>query len=59
MIETKKPDARIVGGLFIYILPEHIWGEVPLDEVTGDYQPELPMVGSGPFVVTEFERGGS
>ena len=23
----KKPDARIVGGLFIYILPEHVWGK--------------------------------
>jgi peptide/nickel transport system substrate-binding protein len=57
VIETKKPDARIIGGLFIYILPEHIWGEVPLDEVTRTYQPELPMVGSGPYVVTEFERG--
>ena len=57
VIETKKPDARIIGGLFIYVLPEHIWGDVPLDEVTRTYQPELPMVGSGPYVVTEFERG--
>ena len=57
VIETRKPDARIVGGLFIYMLPEHIWGEVPLEEVTSKYQPELPMVGSGPYIVTEFERG--
>jgi peptide/nickel transport system substrate-binding protein len=57
VIETKRPDARIIGGLFIYILPEHVWGEVPLDEVTRTYQPELPMVGSGPYIVTEFERG--
>jgi peptide/nickel transport system substrate-binding protein len=57
VIETKRPDARIIGGLFIYILPEHIWGDVPLDEVTRTYQPELPMVGSGPYIVTEFERG--
>jgi peptide/nickel transport system substrate-binding protein len=57
VIETKKPDARLIGGLFIYILPEHVWGEVPLDEVTRTYQPELPMVGSGPYIVTEFERG--
>ena len=57
MIETKQPDARIVGGLFIYILPEHIWGKVPLEELTGAYQPELPLVGSGPYIVTEFERG--
>jgi peptide/nickel transport system substrate-binding protein len=55
VIETRRPDARIVGGLFIYILPEHIWGKVPVDELTGSYQPDIPMVGSGPFVVTEFD----
>jgi peptide/nickel transport system substrate-binding protein len=57
VIKTSKPDARIVGGLFIYILPEHIWGEVDIEEVTKDYQPELPMVGSGPYIVTEYTRG--
>ena len=57
VIETKRPDARLVGGLFIYVLPEHDWGEVPLKELTSDHQPELPMVGSGPYIVTEFERG--
>jgi peptide/nickel transport system substrate-binding protein len=56
VINTSKPDARIVGGLFIYILPEHIWGKVPVDELTSSYQPDIPMVGSGPFIVTEFER---
>jgi peptide/nickel transport system substrate-binding protein len=57
VIETSQPDARMIGGLFIYVIPEHVWGKVPLDELTSDYQPELPMVGSGPFIVTEFERG--
>ena len=57
VIHTKRPDARIVGGLFIYILPEHIWGKVPIEELTGSYKPELPLVGSGPYIVTEFERG--
>jgi peptide/nickel transport system substrate-binding protein len=56
VIETKKPDARLIGGLFIYILPEHIWGKVPLKELTGAYQPDIPLVGSGPYIVTEFER---
>ena len=56
VIETSQPDARMIGGLFIYVLPEHIWGKVPVDKLTSDYQPELPMVGSGPFIVTEFER---
>jgi peptide/nickel transport system substrate-binding protein len=57
VIKTSRPDARIVGGLFIYILPEHIWGKVPLEELTTSYQPTLPMVGTGPFIVTEFDRG--
>ena len=56
IIETKTPDARMVGGLWIYILPEHIWGKVPLKDLTGSYQPDLPLVGSGPYMVTEFER---
>ena len=24
VIKTKQPDARIVGGLFVYMLPEHV-----------------------------------
>jgi peptide/nickel transport system substrate-binding protein len=56
IVRTSRPDARIVGGLFIYILPEHIWGKVPVDELTSSYQPDLPLVGSGPFIATEFER---
>jgi peptide/nickel transport system substrate-binding protein len=57
VINTRRPDARIVGGIFVYILPKHIWGKVPIDELTGSYKPELPLVGSGPYVVTEFEPG--
>ena len=57
VIETKVPDARMVGGLFVYILPEHIWGEESVDDLATSFQPEIPMVGSGPYVVTEFERG--
>jgi peptide/nickel transport system substrate-binding protein len=57
VIETKRPDARLVGGLFVYILPEHIWGKESISDLTGSYQPDLPLVGSGPYVVTEFSRG--
>ncbi len=59
VITTKRPDARLVGGLFVYILPEHIWGEVPAKQLTGSYQPDLPLVGSGPYIATEFDRGRS
>jgi peptide/nickel transport system substrate-binding protein len=57
VIHTKRPDARIVGGLFLYILPEHVWGKVPVKKLTGSYHPTMPLVGSGPYVVSEFQRG--
>ena len=57
VIATKRPDARLVGGLFVYIIPEHIWGKVPTKTLTSSYQPDLPMVGSGPYIVTGFDRG--
>ena len=57
VIKTRRPDARIVGGIFVYILPEHIWGKVPIDDLTGSFKPEFPLVGSGPYVVTEYEKG--
>lgn len=57
VIKTKKPDTRIVGGLFVYIIPKHIWDKHPISELTGSFQAELPMVGSGPFIVTKFEKG--
>ena len=46
VIKTKQPDARIVGGLFVYILPEHVWGKVPVKKLTSSYKPTLPLVGS-------------
>ena len=51
----KRPDTRIVGGLFVYILPEHVWGKQTIKQLTGSYRPEPPIVGSGPYVVTEFD----
>jgi peptide/nickel transport system substrate-binding protein len=56
VIKTKKPDARIVGGLFIYMLPKHVWGKQSVKSLTTTYKPQMPMVGSGPYVVTEFKR---
>ena len=40
VIHTSRPDARIVGGLFIYILPKHIWGKVPIKRPDGHLQAE-------------------
>jgi peptide/nickel transport system substrate-binding protein len=57
VIKTARPDARIVGGLFLYILPEHVWGKQPVKKLTTTYKPTPPIVGSGPWVVSEFQRG--
>lgn len=57
VLRAKRPDARFVGGLAVPILPKHIWGQVPLERLTGDYKPKLPLVGSGPYVATKFDRG--
>jgi peptide/nickel transport system substrate-binding protein len=57
VINTTKPDARIVGGLFVYILPEHIYGKEKLKSLTGSFKPTVPIVGSGPYIVTAWEHG--
>jgi peptide/nickel transport system substrate-binding protein len=57
VIKTKQPDARIVGGMFAYILPEHVWGKQPVKKLTTTFKPAPPIVGSGPYVVSEFNRG--
>jgi peptide/nickel transport system substrate-binding protein len=55
VVRMKRPDTRIIGGMFVYILPEHIWGKQTIKQLTGSYRPEPPIVGSGPYVVTEFD----
>ncbi|MCO5314973.1 MAG: peptide ABC transporter substrate-binding protein [Solirubrobacterales bacterium] len=57
IVKTSRPDTRIVDNLLLYILPEHIWGKVPKGKLTTTYQPELPLVGTGPFITTKFDRG--
>ena len=57
IVKTKKPDARIVGGLFVYILPEHVWGKQSVKSLSGSFRPTPPLVGSGPYIVTAFDRG--
>jgi len=43
--------------LWIPIVPEHIWAEIPGARAGLDYQPELPLVGTGPFQVVEVKKG--
>jgi peptide/nickel transport system substrate-binding protein len=50
-IKTKVPQSTMLG-LDVPIVPEHIWSKV------GDIgaEPQFPMVGSGPYYVTEFKE---
>ncbi len=55
VVKTKKPDTRLVGGIFVYIIPKHIWGKQTVKQLMGSYRPKPPIVGSGPYIVTEFD----
>ncbi len=49
VVHTKQPDARIVGGLFVYIIPEHVYGKDAAQEAHRTTSRQLPLVGSGPY----------
>jgi peptide/nickel transport system substrate-binding protein len=61
VLELERPNA-VLPLLPIPILPEHIWKDVPEDEVKS-YRNEptdgQPVVGTGPFQLVEGTAGGS
>jgi peptide/nickel transport system substrate-binding protein len=54
IITSKKPSA-VLTALYVPILPEHIWSEVPDGKV--ESWKNVPMISSGPFHVTEVKMG--
>ena len=56
VFHLSKPRADMLRTA-VTIVPEHVWSKVPGDKVE-TYQVKLPLVGSGPFQVTE-EKPGS
>jgi len=50
-IKTKVPQATM-DALDIPIVPEHVWSKVSDISAT----PEFPMVGNGPYYITEFKE---
>ena len=54
VITCSKPNA-VLTALYVPILPEHIWSKVPDNKV--ETWGNVPMVSSGPFRVTELQRG--
>jgi peptide/nickel transport system substrate-binding protein len=51
-----KPKANMLG-LWIPILPEHIWSKVPPKEVESKFKNSPPIIGSGPFQTVEWKKG--
>ena len=51
-----KPKANMLG-LWMPILPEHIWSKVPPSEVENKFKNPPPIIGSGPFQTVEWKKG--
>jgi peptide/nickel transport system substrate-binding protein len=53
---TKDPSVQMLS-MYVYILPKHIWEDVPADE-TKTFE-NSPVIGSGPFQAVEWKKGQS
>jgi peptide/nickel transport system substrate-binding protein len=51
---TKEPSVQMLS-MYVYILPKHIWEDVPASE-TKSFKNE-PAIGSGPFQPVEWREG--
>jgi peptide/nickel transport system substrate-binding protein len=56
VFKTKDPSVQMLSML-VYILPKHIWKDVPAEE-TKTFENE-PAIGSGPFQAVEWKEGQS
>jgi peptide/nickel transport system substrate-binding protein len=56
-VYCSAPKANmLLTQVYIYILPEHIWGELGADEMSNTFRNPVPIVGSGPFQTVEFKK---
>jgi peptide/nickel transport system substrate-binding protein len=51
-----EPKANMLS-MYVFLLPEHIWGEVDPETVEVSYKNSPPIVGSGPFQCVEYKKG--
>ena len=56
VIECDKPKADILS-MWVPIVPEHVWSQFKTYDEATKYLNSPPIVGSGPFQVTEWEKG--
>jgi peptide/nickel transport system substrate-binding protein len=56
---TDKPTSAPIRPPWVYIVPEHIWGDKSCDEIKKApfFEDGKPMVGSGPFQLVEWNKG--
>jgi peptide/nickel transport system substrate-binding protein len=55
-ITTSKVKANMLN-LWIPIVPEHIWSKIPAKLINSTYRNDPPVVGTGPYQVTEWKKG--
>ena len=55
-ITCSKPKADMMH-IFLPILPRHVWEKVDPQKAQTSYVNKPPIVGTGPFITTEFKKG--
>jgi peptide/nickel transport system substrate-binding protein len=53
---TAKPKANMLG-MVVPIVPKHIWSRIAPKAAETSFQNKPPIVGTGPFQVTDFKKG--
>ena len=56
-ITCSRPKADM-EHIFLPILPRHVWEKVSPKAAQASFQNPAPIVGSGPFITTEFKKSG-
>ena len=57
VITTKQPQSTMLA-LDVPIVPEHVWAGVKdIGKFTNDPSPGHPVVGDGPFILTDYKQG--
>ena len=52
-----QPKANMLTTqVYIYVLPEHIWGKLSTEQLSTTFRNPVPIVGSGPFKTVEFKK---
>ena len=56
VICTQPKANMLLTQVYIYVLPEHIWGKLSAKELGTTFRNPVPIVGSGPFQTVEFKK---